>query len=280
MGNLHTSKEGDWRLQRRLDLLLEAAQEAVFVFLLCHTAAENQPDPFPRAGRDIQQMVCPAAEQPPADCGQLPLECLPFFDRFRGGSVYLPGNGDIPNPTSQPQLGFHKGYRFVIILLLKHCQQVLGQVGAAVYLLPFPSLTAPVAAGPDLLKQLGQLVGHNRFEQIVHAVKSERLTSILKVAVPAENDEIRVGNLVPPQNFDQLQPIHYRHLDVRENQVNRMLFQEGKRLLPIGGGARNGEAQRVPVHQHRQSPGDKRLIIHQQYFQKAAVFHLYPPPPK
>ncbi len=164
--------------------------------------------------------------------------------------------------------------------VLEQGEQILRQIGFSVSLIPLLSFAVAVAAGPDLVEQFDKLIGHDRFEQILHAVKPNRLTGVFKVAVSAENDKIGIRKMIPLNDLQQFQAVHHRHLDIGNDQIHRMLFEKGQRLPSVGDSSFNRKSKCIPVHKHSQALGNKRLIVNQQYFQQCLAFrHPAAPPP-
>ena len=200
-------------------------------------------------------------------------------DCLRGICLRL--NINISDAAVQPQLGFYKQNRFFIVPVLEQRQQILGQIGFSVGLVPLFAFTVTAAAGPDFAEQLGELVGHDRLEQIIHAVEPERLTGVFKVAVSAEDNKMSVRKALLLNCLQQFQAVHHGHLDVGNDQIHRVLFEKGQRLPAIGRSTLYSKTQRVPVHQHREALGDKWLVINQQRFQRRFVLrHPAAPPPE
>ena len=165
--------------------------------------------------------------------------------------------------------------------VLKQGEQILRQIGFSVSLIPLLSFAVAVAAGPDLVEQFDKLIGHDRFEQILHAVKPNRLTGVFKVAVSAEDNKMSVRKALLLNRLEQFQAVHHGHLDVGNDQIHRVLFEKGQRLPAIGRSTLYSKTQRVPVHQHREALGDKWLVINQQRFQRRFVLrHPAAPPPE
>ena len=110
----------------------------------------------------------------------------------------------------------------------------------------------------------GQFIGVDGLQNVLHHVHLDGLLGVLERIKTGKDHE--PGRREPVcQNAAQLQPIHKRHLDVRQDHVRPQTLRQFQSVLTVGGLPHQRESQPQPVHFPADTLADILLVIYQQH---------------
>ena len=124
----------------------------------------------------------------------------------------------------------------------------------------FPLLLNLLLHAPDALQEFPR---RKRLKQIVRHAKGNRLLSIDKFIIPGKNDDRCIRKFLPDQGR-QLQTVHERHLNVRQENIRLCLQNHGPGKLPVARFADELDVFLLPVDLALDAVPHDDLIFYQE----------------
>jgi len=138
-------------------------------------------------------------------------------------------------------------------LSLNQCDQMSGQIR----LLHFPTALLLLVVRPsqylDFIQHLQQFFPVYRFQNIICAVVTDRLSRILKICISAQDHKMCIGNLFPADFLQKFQSCDDRHFYIRNNEIYLLPAQIFQCFLSVCRRLNNFKSLLLPVNQYLQS---------------------------
>ena len=172
---------------------------------------------------------------------------------------------DVAHPLRQPEMVSHIVQIHLIEFPRKQGDDVARQIRFLLAKALLLLLLCRLVQACRLFQNRSQLLPPDRLEYVVHAVIPQRLLRIREIAVTAQDNKIRVRNILRPDLLQQLQSCHNRHLNVCKDQFHLVFLQIIQGLFSICRRSCNLIPRLLPINQNGQPLNNKRFIINQQY---------------
>ena len=114
----------------------------------------------------------------------------------------------------------------------------------------------------NLLQTLNKRILRNRLQKIILNPDINRLLRIIKIIIPAKNHNLNIRQLLLHQ-LTKRQPVHKRHLNIRNQKIRLTLQNQRQRHLPIRSLSRKLKPILLPGNHLLNHLPDHNLILYQ-----------------